>query len=354
MAPRRGAPRSARGKAVARKALAHKAPHRGKPASKRPALSSAAQRKLERPPLKKPAAAGGAAKRPADTPDAARRSLPAIAAPVAAPMATVPTTVIPAVRVVDGVAAPTAEWRRVPPGVPCPRACEFRMDLSTGQNIVRLSAPIRPAPTCTTLALRPASPPAVAPSTASFRASSAAPMGSAVGPQAAKGAAWQPLSLLLRNRMPQLAPSNVQPPNSLARVASQPSAGGGNASGVKPGFARAASQLSLRSGSSGLRRASGSSGSVGTPPVERALAARVGDASGVKTVQRERRCHHVKENTDGSREEARIDVRSLAVARPDGAGETRVARRDERVHRLRNGRTVVTETITLKKITILP
>eukprot|EP00928_Gymnodinium_smaydae_P071635 TRINITY_DN55174_c0_g1_i1.p1 TRINITY_DN55174_c0_g1~~TRINITY_DN55174_c0_g1_i1.p1 ORF type:complete len:228 (-),score=26.14 TRINITY_DN55174_c0_g1_i1:128-751(-) len=48
------------------------------------------------------------------------------------------STQVAVVKVIRGVAVPTAEWCIVPKGVACPPGCEYRMCVSSGVNMIRL------------------------------------------------------------------------------------------------------------------------------------------------------------------------------------------------------------------------
>lgn len=72
-----------------------------------------------------------------------------------------------------------------------------------------------------------------------------------------------------------------------------------------------------------------------------------------RCVQRERIEQRVTNRKDGSREAKLTKLRSRDTCSQDGkATERKSARREQRVQRLPDGRKVVTETITLKKVTI--
>lgn len=45
------------------------------------------------------------------------------------------------VQIENGVAVPSDKWELLPQGVPAPRGCEYKMDMSTGTNMVRLVQP---------------------------------------------------------------------------------------------------------------------------------------------------------------------------------------------------------------------
>lgn len=72
-----------------------------------------------------------------------------------------------------------------------------------------------------------------------------------------------------------------------------------------------------------------------------------------KAVDRQHRQRKVATKKDGSREEACMAVRSRELIRP-GRREKLTKRADARVRKLKDGTTVITETLTLQKITILP
>lgn len=48
---------------------------------------------------------------------------------------------VPLVEVVGKVAVPVTEWRIVPPGVACPPGCEYKMNMATGTNMIRVLQP---------------------------------------------------------------------------------------------------------------------------------------------------------------------------------------------------------------------
>lgn len=76
---------------------------------------------------------------------------------------------------------------------------------------------------------------------------------------------------------------------------------------------------------------------------------------GMKSVQLRHQQRRVTTAPDGSTEEAKIALRQKRIIKEGGSPvETRTEKRDSRVRRLGNGRTVVTETLTLQKVTYLP
>eukprot|EP00427_Karlodinium_veneficum_P030201 CAMPEP_0169188632 /NCGR_PEP_ID=MMETSP1016-20121227/3560_1 /TAXON_ID=342587 /ORGANISM="Karlodinium micrum, Strain CCMP2283" /LENGTH=221 /DNA_ID=CAMNT_0009264669 /DNA_START=157 /DNA_END=822 /DNA_ORIENTATION=- len=178
------------------------------------------------------------------------------------------------VHVVNGIAVPTSEWRMVPPGVACPRGCEYRMDLATGKNMIRLL-----------------------PSRTDRRE------GVDTNVVAVKSGASSDRSL---------SPCKKQ-----ARII-----GTGNSLQLK----------------------------------QSPQATRIRPAP--KSVEKEHKRTKTVLKKDGTRELARVAVKSREVVRPTECGKPGnrqkvTSRRDERVRKLGDGRTIITETITLQKVTVL-
>lgn len=76
---------------------------------------------------------------------------------------------------------------------------------------------------------------------------------------------------------------------------------------------------------------------------------------GVMAVQTQKQKHRVTKNVGGAEEEACIGVKQQKILKKNGGApvEKRTECRDERVQRLTNGRTIVTETVTIQKISYL-
>lgn len=226
---------------------------------------------------------------------------------------------LPTVRVVAGVAVPASEWRQVPKGVACPRGCEFRMDLTQGVNMIRT--------------LQPATQEVLGPTRLEqlrqrvmtrFQGSKTIHGGDANNSRC-KTADIRELLLRPQGRPSgglQVAPRSVPAPRSVTTTEPQ----------------------ALQ-----IRPQSQSSRGVVT----------VGGKK-FRSVQRESMHSRVEVGADGSREDARIAVQSRALVRRDRGsggktvGERMSARKEQSVRRLADGRSVVTETVILKKVTVLP
>ncbi|CAK0829582.1 unnamed protein product, partial [Prorocentrum cordatum] len=193
-----------------------------------------------------------------------------------------------AVDIVRGVAAPTAEWRSVPPGVPCPRGCEYRMDLTTGLNLVRLSAPVD-----------------------------------------LTGSSGSSLALV---RAPDKA-------SAARRITSKASG-----SGEKAPASRALAKAALAPAPQ-VSKPSGAVLSAGS--------------SKFKAVHREHAERRVSTLKDGTWKESKKVVKSQALVGRDVAGggkfgEQITSSRRESFRKLADGRSVVVESITVRKTTVLP
>lgn len=203
----------------------------------------------------------------------------------------------PVVQVVRGIAMPTTEWRVVPDGVACPRGCEYKMDLGAGVNMIRK--------------LQPA----------------------ASTDRAARGA------LVVAPRQ------NPEPPKSLLKrkrleVGDQQPA------------TRRSSPILVSEDSPSPRRAGSAPQNRGSPS-SRTLA-----TGKYKAVEREHRRKKVSVRKDGSREEASVAVKSREI-RPknggsNGSKQKTTSKQEQGIRRLRDGRKVITETITLQRVTVLP
>eukprot|EP00927_Polykrikos_kofoidii_P072235 TRINITY_DN68376_c0_g1_i1.p1 TRINITY_DN68376_c0_g1~~TRINITY_DN68376_c0_g1_i1.p1 ORF type:complete len:402 (-),score=38.56 TRINITY_DN68376_c0_g1_i1:121-1326(-) len=218
------------------------------------------------------------------------------------------TACVLTVDVVNGVATPTSEWRRVPRGVACPKGCEFRMDLESGVNLVRR------APLSTQVA-----------------------GGSAVGSQ-------RPISCDAIHRKTNDSAVVVDSPPRTRQLSLKEACKSQHGHPGRP--SPPISQTALVPVASTTVVPAGRAGSAITP-------------SGYQAVERQQRKSSVATGRDGSRQEMRLDVKSRELYRPGETGEgaspleRRTARRDERVHRMSDGRVVVTETLTLQKVTYL-
>lgn len=195
------------------------------------------------------------------------------------------------VDVVRGVAVPVTEWRIVPDGVACPRGCEYKMDMSTGTNMIRV------------LESRPGS------------------------DRNGRGAVV-------------IAPSrNLEPPKSLLkrkRCEASPSTASRRADLV----------VVDDSSPSPCRPRHGATGGLALSQGK------------LKTVDREHSRTKLTVRKDGSREEARVRVKSREI-RPKKGGvacstQRMTSREEQGIRRLKDGRKVITETITLQKVTVLP
>lgn len=205
---------------------------------------------------------------------------------------------VPVVQVVRGVAVPVAEWRLVPDGVACPRGCEFKMDMDKGTNMIRVlqatGSGDRPSLVLT-------------------------PSGNLEAPKVLN-------SLLKRKR--------VEPGN---RQISAP---------------RRGPPILVPDDSPPPQRAK-------TAPHTPSSSAKLSLATGkYKAVEREHRRKKVLVRKDGSREEASIQEKSREIRPKKGASggsrEKTTSRRQQGIRHLRDGRKVITETITLQRVTVLP
>lgn len=204
---------------------------------------------------------------------------------------------VPIVQVVRGVAVPVAEWRIVPDGVACPRGCEFKMDMEKGTNMIRVLQPTssgdRP---CLVLT----------------------PSGNLEAPKVGN-------SLLKRKRV---EPSSRQLP--------APRRGPPICVDDSPPPQRAKTAPHSPSSSAKLSLATGK----------------------YKSVEREHRRKKVMVRKDGSREEASVQTKSREIRPKKGASggsrEKTTSRQQQGIRHLRDGRKVITETITLQRVTVLP
>jgi len=234
-----------------------------------------------------------------------------------------------AVDVKDGVAVPTEDWRIVPKGVACPRGCEYRMDMSQGINLVRLLPGVKTS------------------SSPSSRQSASRSLADKLQEQRM---AHQQLQL--RSQPQPLAPRQPKQTSGAAQEAScsrQPKPEDRQA---KPPTLPIKQGLSNHSSGDAVppKRLRGDI----IPPQRLKNSLAVTSRAKSKSVQKEHTERRVTNCKDGSQEQSWRQLKSRESRREDGKGaERRSARREERVRKLPDGRTVVTETVTLKKVTVL-
>lgn len=267
---------------------------------------------MARPLLKRPAAAGHPLMMLKNTPAnpcSSRRQESVRAAPqLMLRNAPEPPTAakIMTVEVVRGVAVPAAEWRIVPNGVACPRGCEFKMNMTTGTNMIRLlqAAPNIERPVQTALVVAPSRSPA------------------------------PPKTLLKRKRL--------QPTSAGQHRASRRCPPEVVVLDDSPSPSRARMETAqVQGGSSSTLRSRGPMSAI---------------AGKVKAIEKQYSRRRTSVRKDGSREEASVAVRSKEIRPKNGSMQRQrtTSRQESGIKQLRDGRKVITETITLQRVTVLP
>lgn len=229
------------------------------------------------------------------------------------------------VEIVHGVAVPTAHWQIVPKGVACPRGCEYHMCMSSGVNMVRLlqsgaKSGGRLADSSTALCVI----------------------------NAPREKLAQKLDQQRQRHLELQLKRHPQPMG--GHIHEEPAQRLGEQTSVLQHL-QAKSHLQ----SYGLS----SSGALAkVDALENKQRMRLDDSgsSKLQIVDREHKQRRVDTTRDGLRKEATVAEKSRTLIRKgnEGRGVSRTTSRwEESVQQLHDGRTVVTETITLKKVTVL-
>jgi len=253
----------------------------------------------------------------------------------------------PVVEVKQGVAVPTSEWRLVPKGVACPRGCEYLMDMSSGMNMVRLlqsgfnscgkAASSSGGSTALVLAEQPLrEKPKLAERLEQHRVAHQQLSLKSHPKSYGQGTASHPVIVLDDSPQKQPQPRQNQTPQTFLKRRSE-----------RLHHSRSPPKGTLVPAGTGcVDRPAGISSSSKLVPSTAAAGSKA-----VRTVHKEKTLNRVATKKDGSREEARVREKTQQLVGGVGREKT-TSRREERVQRLSNGRTVVTETFTLRKVTV--